>query len=63
MTYAQRWLVAVAMKQPYPRTETGAVRAELVAENQAEVDLQARSIFWSFGAAVVVGGLAYWGSR
>jgi hypothetical protein len=51
MNYQQRWLLAVAMKQPYPRPEAGAVSDETKA-TQA-------SIMKIAGAVAAVGVVGY----
>lgn len=39
MNYQQRWLLAVAMKQPYPRPDTGAVDADTKQTQQSLMKL------------------------
>lgn len=49
MNYRQRWLLAVAMKQPYPRPDTGATETE---QTQA-------SLLKIAGVVAAVGAIGY----
>ena len=52
MTYQQRWLLAVAMKQPYPPADAGA-------EEQTETEKTQKSLLTIAGAVVALGVVGY----
>lgn len=61
MTYQQRWLLAVAMKQGYPRPDTGATAVDYsagIARDEATKQTQ-QSLMKLAGVVAAVGVVGY----